>query len=61
MDFIVAFFFTFLFLAIAVIELKTGKALFRPFVTRESMPIWYWLEISVSLFLGLGLVISAFN
>jgi len=61
MDFIVALFFSFLFLAIAVIELKAGKALFRPFVTRATMPVWYWLEIAVSLLLGLGLLKSAFN
>lgn len=61
MDLFVSLFFSVLFLSIAAIELKTGKALFRPFVTKASMPIWYWLEVAVSLLLGLGLLNSAIS
>lgn len=48
--------FAFLFAAIAIYELKAGKALLRPFVTKESSPIWYWLEVSVGLFIAGGCI-----
>jgi hypothetical protein len=64
MDVLVSSFFAMLFAVIAIIEVKTGKVLLRPFVTRGSSPIWYWLEILVALTLAgvfTNSAIGAFN
>jgi len=52
MDVFVSSFFAVLFATIAIIEIKTGQVLFRPFVRRDSSPSWYWLEILVALILA---------
>jgi len=61
MGVLVSSFFALIFASIAIFELKTGKVLLRPFVTKETSPLWYWLEISVGLLIAGGFVNSTIS